>query len=233
MVKVVQSYMNEEITAFQFDEALDEAVNATEDKTVWTVRQELWFHYDDCKDHRIVASKEQWDHFNRLLLVLESDGEMEIVRTWHTWHPRQVVATVLFITFMVVAVQSGFGEHLVVLALPFGPFSMLLAWLKSRHRKRTTPAAETALAPFPSVRSLLAIRRSVPAFRRKRYPRSLKGRTIRDPLIDKLMWIPWTMAWWMFSPVAIFFQMLPERESETRIKVPESGAAGDTLAARA
>ena len=122
MAKVIRAYMSEEITAFQFDDALTETSNATNDKTVQAVGQALWFHYDDCTDHKVVASKVEWD-----------------------------------------------------------------------------------------------------------YPTTIVGRKIRDPVSEKLMWVPLSIAWCLFSPVALFFQMLPERESETRIKLPESSALSHTL----
>ncbi len=225
MAKAIRAYMREEITAFQFDDALTEASNATDDKTVQTVGRALWFHYDDCRDHKIVACKEEWDYFNRLLLLLESDGEMETVKSWSEWHPLQGAAALLFLAFLLIAIRVGFGEHLFAYALPFGPPSMLLAWLNSRRRKKTIRTAEIALTPFPSVSSLLAARRRVGGFMKHRYPKAIVGRRIRNPIIDKLMWVPWSIAWCMFSPVALFFQMLPERESETRIKMTEQSPA--------
>ena len=220
MAKAIRSYMGEEITAFQFDDALTEAMSATEDKTVHAIGQALWFHYDDCKDHKIVASKERWDYFNRLLLLLESDGELETIKSRRRWHPCHAVAAVFFIAFLLIAFQVGFGEQLFAYALPFGPVSMLLAWFNSRRQTKEMPAREIALAPFPSVSSLLSVRRKVASFVKVRYPASIVGRRIRDPIIDRLMWVPRFVAWCMFSPVVLFFQMLPERELETRIKMP-------------
>ena len=229
MAKAIRSYMNEESTAFQFDEALFEASTGTNDKTVQSVRRALWFFYDDCKDHKIVGTKEVWDYFNRVLLLLESDGEMETVRSWRQWHPLQGVAALLFLAFAVIAIRVGFGQHLFAYALPFGPPSMLIAWLNARRRRQTVNTSETALTPFPSVSSLLAARRRAGGFMRRRYPKAVAGRRIRDPVIEKLMWVPWSIAWCMFSPAALFFQMLPERESETRFKMPEPSAGAYAL----
>lgn len=229
MARAIRSYMAEEITAFQFDDALTKAMEATKDETVQTTGRALWFHYDDCKDHKIVASKVEWDYFNRLLLLLESDGELETVKSWRRWRLRQAVAAVFFVVFFFVALRVGFGEQLFAYALPFGPVSMVLAWLNSRRRTTTPPSLEIALTPFPSVSSLLLVRRKVVSFVKVKYPASIVGRRIRDPIIDKLMWIPWSVAWCMFSPVALFFQMLPERKSETRIKMPEQPAGAHAL----
>jgi hypothetical protein len=223
----ISSYMNEEITAFQFDDVLARAMEGTDDKTARAVGHALWFHYDDCKDHKIVASKEEWDYFNRLVLLLRSDGQLETVKSWRKWHPLQGVAAVLFIAFIVIAIRVGFGEHLFAYALPFGPPSMLIAWINSRRRRKTISTLEAALTPFHSVENLLSVRRQVDGFVRRRYPLSVTGRRIRDPIIDKLMWVPWSLAWCMFSPLPLFFQMLPDRESETRIITPPAAGKVD------
>ena len=219
--KAIRAYMNEGITTFQFDEALFEASTGTNDKTVKNARKVLWFFYDDCTDHKIVATKEVWDYFNRLLLLLESDGELETIRSWWKWHPLQGVAALFFLAFAGIAVNVGFGQHLFAYALPFGPPSMLIAWLHARRLRQTISTSDSALTPFPSVSSLLAARRRANGFMRRRCPKAVAVRTIRDPIIDKLMWVARSIAWCMFSPVALFFQMLPERESETRFKIPE------------
>jgi len=221
--------MNEEITAFQFDDALSEASGATDDSTAREVALALWFHYDDCKDHKIVASKEVWDYFNRLLLLLESDGEMETTKSWREWHACQAVAALLFLCFTAIAIRVGIGAHLFVYALPFGPPSMLLAWLNSRRRRKAVSPKGGALTPFPSFGSLLAVRRRIGGFVRRRYPETIVGRRVRDPIIEKLIWVPWSITWCIFSPVALILQMLPERDIDTRIKMPELGNPPDRV----
>jgi hypothetical protein len=220
LVKVIRSYMAEEMTAFQFDDVRTEICSATSDKTVKNIGKTLWFYYDDCKDHKIVASKEVWDLLNRLLLLLESDGELETTKTWREWHPTQCVAALSVFLFVIIAFKVGFGEQLLAYALPFGPLSMLIAWHNAQQRRKTTNPIECALTPFPTMGSLFAVRRLVGGFKKVYYPKSIASRRIRDPIIDNLMWIPRSLAWCMFSPVALFFQALPRKRSEIRIAVP-------------
>ena len=72
--------MAERIGALELGDELHIIAHATQDSTVKFVNRVMWFHYDDCKDHKIVASKQEWDYFNRLLLLLESEAEAEFVR---------------------------------------------------------------------------------------------------------------------------------------------------------
>jgi len=232
MVAAIRSYMEDKTTAFQLDEALAEVVVATGDETVADVGQALWFHYDDLKDHKIVASKEQWDYLSRLLLLLESDAEVEVVRGPRRWHFRQAAAGSCLLAFAFLAFRTGFGEHLFAYAVPFGAVSMLLAWLASRERAAQDRSDPTTI-PFPSVRSLFSVRRRVPGFRKARYPKAIASRRIRRPLLDvwictdKIMWLPLAMVWLLLSPVPLFFQTLPDRETETTIRMPEPEGAGD------
>ncbi len=213
MAAVLRSYMNEEITAFAFDEALSEMIEATSDETVQNIGRALWFLYDDCTDHKVVASKEEWDYYNRLLLLLESDGELAPETPGRrTWRLTQAMAAVLFIGFLAIAFQKGFGPHLMAYALPFGPPSMLLAWIASRQERKAMLRAEIALTPFSSVGNLLGIRRRVRGFARLSYKGAVTKRRIRGPIARVLMRIPGAMIWCLFAPVVLAFQMLPGRK---------------------
>ena len=78
MADTIRSYLNEEIKSFQFSNALDDIRTQTADATVDLIADILWcFYDDDWLSHKVIASKEEWDYFHRLLLVLESDTELE------------------------------------------------------------------------------------------------------------------------------------------------------------
>jgi len=221
MAAAIRSYMDGMTTVSQLDDVLAEVMKTTQDKTVESIRQALWHLTTGVvKDGKIVASKEDWDHFNRLVLLLDSDGEMEVVKGRRRWRIGQCIAVLCLVGFLYIAFQTGFGEHLFFYATPFGAVSMILVWFASRQRKR-----ETATEPFPSVDSLLSVRRQVPGFTMAEYPKTLTGRRIREPFIetlfDKFMLIPLGLVWLMCSPLPLFFQMLPRRERETRIRMPK------------
>lgn len=59
LVTAIEDYLDERIGAFVFDERLFEVAPHSPDQTVRFVRNELWFLYDDCTDHLVVASPPQ------------------------------------------------------------------------------------------------------------------------------------------------------------------------------
>ena len=222
IIEVIRSYMNDQITAFQFHEMLAEIDSETEDKTVQTVVRELWFYYDDCKDHNIVASKQVWDYFNRLLLLLSSDAEIQVVKVWRVWHASHLVAAICLACFFFLMVRTGtpWGPDLLGLAIPFGVVSMMIGWFNFRRRKRAAATMRGALDPFPTLRSLLFVRRRSRDFKKLRYPSVIVERRIRGPIAQGWRWILRIAMWLMFSPIVLFVQMLPERESETIVIAP-------------
>jgi hypothetical protein len=205
LVRVIRAYLDEEITAFRLDDASQELGSRTDDATVHEVVILMWYHYDDLTDHKIVASKEEWDFFHRILLLLESDAEIrypkvepEIAKA-RRWSLRQPVAVCAIAAFMSAAFRVGW-QHVILLSFPFGVVSMLLALWKSKtlcppsREEEMALSRERALVPFESVSDLLAVRRQVPDFSKKPYPASLPTRRIRDPIVDKIMWLPAIMA---------------------------------------
>ena len=220
MGKAIRDYMEERIAAFDLADSLDCIAHATKDETVKLVGKLMWFHYDDLKDHKIVASKQEWDYFNRLLLLLESEVEAEFVKTHASWRAEQAVAALCLAGFVFVALRSGFGKSLFVYTLLSGAVSMLLVRLRLRGWEKPSPA-KIAITPFPSIASLLSIRRRVTMFARKRYPKSIAGRRIRNPFVETVRWIPTGVLWLVFSPIVLLIQMLPHRQLEPRIEMPK------------
>lgn len=227
MADAIRAFMDERSTAFEFDEALTEIANGTSDSTVRAVSRLLWFHYDDCKDHKIVSTKVVWGYFSRLLLLLESDATLKTIKLGRNWNYTQGIAGLLLILYLVLAWRAGFDEFLFILAIPFGFVSMFLAWIRSRDDSKVPSANEIALMPFPSFRSLSATRRRVPGFVKRKYHKEIGVRRIREPLMETLTWAWSGIAWCMFSPIALAFQTLPKRLSEDRISFPEHVSTGE------
>jgi hypothetical protein len=216
LAEVIKRYLNEELTAFKFDEQLSQIAAATKDETVEQVANLFWCHYDDIDDHKVVASKEEWDYFQRLLLILKSEADIVSESGTRNWTVRQAVAAGSLAIFVVVLVKTGFGSHLFLATAPLGLVSMLLwhwrSWAEARRQHE-----QAAMLPFGSLPELLSMRRNVGSFIKARYPMHLGSRQIRGPVGAAANWLHFALGLLFFSPVALMFQTLPEKEQRLKV----------------
>jgi hypothetical protein len=212
----IRLYLDEKITAFQFNDVIVEASCKTKDKTAREMIQTLWYHYDDITDHKVLATKEDWDYFHRILLLLESDGELEITKI-RRWSFRQFIAACTLAVSLLVAFHLGWGEHLYFVSIPFGIISISLSFW---HSKTTCEPdrMEIALTPFSSIKEIFKARRRVAVFKKKSYPAYLARRSIRSPFWDKITWLPLIMMCLFFAPVPLLFQAMPETTTKLKVK---------------
>jgi hypothetical protein len=133
------------------------------------------------------------------------------------------VAAIGLALFIFAATRRGFGEHLFIVAIPFGLLSMLIFW--SRPCRSMADSDEwTTLMPFGSFADVLAVRRRVPGFRKRRYPQGLAGKRIRSPLMTRVIWLQSHCLWLLFSPVVLLIQSLPDCEARPRVLVSNCGS---------
>jgi len=221
MAEAIRSYLDERIAAFEFDETLEEIRTTTDDITVQKLVVWLRCFYDDYKDHKIVATKEQWNLLHRILLLLETDGEPKLtfkqIRE-HRWSVRQLIAVCALIAFAFGAIRLGWGEYYVILSIPFGILSVLLhLWnLRAPLQQRSM---ESALVPFSSVSELMAARRKVSVFAKKRYPSHLESRKFTHPIVDILTCLLAIALCLAFPPVVLLFQALPDTNTTMKVIV--------------
>lgn len=219
LASILRSYMNEEITAFQLDERIDSFRRFPNDETVELIAADLWGCYDDLKDHKVVATKETWNYFNRVLLLLSSDAELEKGQSEFQWRLSQVLAGLCLLLALVMAVRVGWDFNILSVLIPSGLISMAINWANQR---RTGKAENRETYPFPSFGSLASVRRSTSVFSKLPWPKALGHRRIRHPLVSAIMWLPTTAAWLVLSPCVLFFQTLPEKRWNARISLSSS-----------
>ena len=213
LATLIRSFLDSEITAFKFDEQLD-PFRESEDPLVNHVVDAVWFHYDDCDDHLVCFTKQQWDYFQRLLLILSSDCRIE-TRTQRRWSIKQLFAALTLFGFNYFAAQLGWGQHLLIVAIPFGIVSIALSFW--RHRDATAPNPYAPVVfPFATFSDLATAYHSS-GFRKTRYPKHIGARTIRSPLMAAFWRLHTYTAWLILSPVPLLFQSLPDRQTETRV----------------
>ena len=216
LVEVINEYLEEKINAFTLDERLSKIEARTDDPTVQWVRAQLWYCYDDCKDHQVVGDKAEWDLIQRLLLLLKSDASVVVEVGPAKWAARQAVAALCLIVAGWTVWRTGWGEHLLITNIPLGVISMCLAYWRRRAENRIE-AHSAALVPFGSVAQLRSLRRTLSGVVKRRYPGQLAKRRIRSPAVDFLLWLQFGALWLMFSPVALLFQLRPERTTGWRV----------------
>jgi hypothetical protein len=209
---LIRRFLAEELTAFQFDEALDD-LRDSPDSAVHFVVQAVWFHYDDCDDHLVTLNKYQWDYFQRLLLLLESNSTVEI-SSHREWSATQLVAAVLLAVTLFLIMQFGWlTPSLLPLWLLLGLISMGLDQL--RRRENNSPY-HLAITPFDSMGDLELAYRSA-GFKKQRYPQALSTRRIRSVVMESCFWLEFMALCMLAAPLVLFWQSLPARTHETKV----------------
>ena len=208
----VRRFLKGETTAFAFDDAIYDV--ESDDPTVRDIVYRLWYHYDDCKDHTVTLSKPEWNYFQRLLLILESDRHIES-QTTRTWRWSQLIAFVALLAFAALVFKLGFGQLLLVVSIPFGLVSMLIAYF--RQRTQQPDPNFVALTPFATFAELWDTYRGVEGFQKQRFRRELTDSQIRSDAMSRILMIPTWIAWLVFSPLVLLVQSLPEHNSKTSV----------------
>lgn len=205
-VAAIEAYLDDKITAFEFDERLG---IDTQDVLVNEITALAWFHYDDCKDHQVVMTLEQWNLFQRLLLLLRSDAEASASpKPPGRWRWDNALALTASALYCALAMLVGWNGWLLLLALPFAPLSKFI----HQHRVRTAPVMslrELACFPFASFAELRQVRRGTPDFSKRRYRTEIRGRAIRNEVEQDLSRAKLHLGWVLFSPLVLFSQSFP------------------------
>jgi hypothetical protein len=210
VIAAFDDYLDDKITAFEFDEQLQDI--ETNDQTVGRVIHAAWFHYDDCKDHKVCLSKPEWDYFQRLLLVLRSDAEFrsEASKRWSWDH---AIAWATLAAFIGITVRVGWGWHLLGWTIPFGIVSIWISIFR-RRRDREPSQNEIACMPFESFSQIRWFRHRFPDFSKRKYRPEI-GRPIRSRAVVSLYSALSYGYWLAFSPLVLLFQGFPSTAEET------------------
>ncbi|MBI1323090.1 hypothetical protein GC170_07870 [bacterium] len=172
LARLMRSYLADEISAFRFDESL-QAFSATKDPVVREVACLLWYFYDDLTDHHVRLGKPEWDLNQRLLLVLESDCRVE-TDVKRIWSFRQLLALAALLLFAWAAYVTGWGDHIPLVAFPFGLVALALLSIPPESKSNDDPF-QPIVWPFASFADLARAYDSS-NFRKTRYPKEVERR---------------------------------------------------------
>ena len=205
LATLIRRYLDEQIKAFDLDEALD-PFRDSEDSGVRFVANTMWYHYDDCDDHLIVASKQQWDYFQRLLLLLESNSTV-IQERRRQWSVTQLFAALLLAACIGLAFRFGVGYHLLVFFVPFGLASIALSHLR---RPNVEPGPyDEIVTPFSSISDLRIAYDSARHFKKHQFPRHIDSRLIRSPFMSAFWTCHMYVMWAILAPAPLLVQCAP------------------------
>jgi hypothetical protein len=213
LADLIERYLDEQITAFAFDEKILEIADGTVDQTVRHVGNLLWYYYDDCTDHKVVLSKQDWDLFQRLLLLLRSDGELK-AEARYLWSFTQAAAGIALAAFVGYGLAVGFQIAYLIFLIPLAATSRLLSHFRGEP---SLAADEMAIFPFASVGQVRNLRRKMIRFSKRPYPGNLESRTIRDAADDFLATAQMNLMWFVNAPLVLAWQMFPTRTKTFRV----------------
>lgn len=214
IVDLLQLYMDEKITAFTFDDELCKLYHSKDHTAAWTAQQ-LWYYYDDIKDHKIHATKEVWDYFWRLRLLLESEAEIDLFSNRY-WQAEQLISFILLGVFVCIACFAGWGWFLAVITLVFGLAGIVLT--KFNHNKNQI---DIKTYPFAGFSEIKTVRKRISCFSKSAYPRHLKTRRIRGRFLELKVSMIGYLLMIVFSPFVLLWLSLPQKETHLSILLPE------------
>lgn len=215
LVNAIHRFLNDETTAFQFDDEIHEIRAGSRDPTIRHVVCALWCHYDDCKDHHVVLCKEEWDYFQRLILLLKSDAHVKIEKR-RIWSGAQGIAGLALAAFCLAAWSLGFGRQLLILSLPFGIVAIGIA--KWRRREYLVPGNVVAMFPFASISEILRVRRQIAGFTKQSYRAELESRRIRKPTSTWIIRLQTGVVFLVFAPLMLFAHLFPDTETVSSVE---------------
>ncbi len=214
LARLMRRFLASEITSFKFYEQLDPFYSSS-DPVIDHVVEALWYHFDDCEDHLICVTKSEWDYFQRLLLVLASDCQVE-ADVKCQWSLRQLVAAAALVGFAFFTMHFGSHYHWMLLSIPFGCISIALSSWQPKAQPAYDPYAPI-IFPFATFSDLAAAHRQT-GFRKTRYPKDIADRRIRSPWRDGIAQLQSYFAWLLFAPIPLALQTLPFVSTDFRVK---------------
>ena len=135
------------------------------------------------------------------------------------WHASQFIAVAALLVFGWCVTWMGFGIQLFALSEPFGIVSILLSFW-NKHL-RNSPSKEFRPLPFSTLSEVLMVHRSVPGFRKRKYPQGMAPFRIRTPLEETALNLKMYASWLMFSPLVLLFKLFPIRKQLLALNYPQ------------
>ena len=208
MAVAIRGWLSGELpTADLMQVAMD--LHGTSDSAVVYVTHQFEYFFEDYINLPKELSKQDWDHLQRMLLLLDSNRRLT---TEHQilWSRTQILAAIALLVFVALAFMVGWNL-VVLISAPF----LLVSWyLSSRRWRLVSKPYGNVLEPFGSFDQLRSTYESTPNFNKRRFPfdkpkpRSWLMRTTEKALSAVLMGMILTFLA-VVPPFSLFYQLLP------------------------
>lgn len=213
LANLICAYLNREINSAEMDAHLLE-YDECGDPIIEHVVDSMYDYCEGADDRLVCLSKSQWDHVQRLLLLLAADCRIDTHTLTH-WSWRQLIAFIAISCFLCCSFVLGWGPHLWFVTIPFGLVSIALRYgypMEISERSDVHPYREI-IYPFASMHDLATAYRSA-TFQKTRYPRKFGLRDADSTAVNEYRMIHCFVLWLVFSPVILLFQSLPAFETK-------------------
>lgn len=232
LAAAIRQFLDSKLSAFAFSDALF-ALPRSSDEVVRFVMGAVWYFYDDCHDHMVRLTKQGWHYFQRLLLLLDSERQIEVEKIRH-WSWTQLVALGSLFALGWCVWRFGWGWYLFFISIPCGLISLIIS-LPGRE-KRTIAFQSQMRIPLSTFSEIRATYRTARSFRKKQYPGDLtvkrhpSGAIMPETGSGKYQFDGQLHAFAMllqFSPILLLFQVLPLTETRLHLRPASSPPCAD------
>lgn len=212
LAAVIRGFLNDEIKSYDL---ADRSFGIrSKDKTVHWCASVLWGFYDDCRTHKVVLGKSEWDYIQRMLLVLEGGGEVRTGRMPAL--SRELNYLTVILIGMVVTIASLYVYQPTWLAF-FAWLGLSVGTVAVDSSIRAKFTAYAHLDPFNSFGELYRLRRYCSGFHKQPYRDEIGKRHIRHPILETNVEDVVPFLKMLFAPIIVVRYLLFQSSLGTRV----------------
>ena len=205
---------------------LYDKIQNSQDQTVLFATEILGETMEDCGIRPGGIVKSEWDHLERVRLVLLSDAELRGDYQPLLLNPTPWLAWLGILILAIIILLTGIGWHVVIASSLMGLALTFVAGFES-SREKARRRYRQAIEPFVSVQQLESVWHSTPTFQKNRFPGELRnfahsfwGEGIKGFLVQ-LGWIVFTLLaipyFILISPILPFIFSMPMKDYDFEV----------------
>jgi hypothetical protein len=215
LLMLLDGYLSGTIRAREFDEQLGNL--NTKNKTVREIVFMCWFHYDDFIDHQAKLTRQTWNYFQRLRLIVQSDAEIKSNRVWN-WTAFHLLTFISVALLLMVGWKCGMDLEFWAADLALGAALACVAYGQKKPKPPAALVPDAELIPFGSFSSMRAVYELTPAFQKRPYPRTMDLTPLHSSFFMRVVLIPRLFFW----PMLALIGLLSIRRTDYSVALPSN-----------